>query len=76
VALGFQLANGTLVGPVDIFKDIAYDQARKTANKIAEYMRRHGPFEPHRLPEEDLEYTNLPKLQAKFKDRFSKIRAP
>ncbi|MDD5340596.1 MAG: fructose-1,6-bisphosphate aldolase/phosphatase [Candidatus ainarchaeum sp.] len=73
VALGFQLANGTLVGPVDIFKDIAYDHARKKANKIAEYMRRHGPFEPHRLPEEDLEYTNLPKLQQKFKDRFSKI---
>jgi fructose 1,6-bisphosphate aldolase/phosphatase len=73
VALGFQLANGTLVGPVDIFKDIAFDEARKKANKIAEYMRRHGPFEPHRLPEEDLEYTNLPKLQQKFKDRFSKI---
>ncbi|MDD5172506.1 MAG: fructose 1,6-bisphosphatase, partial [Candidatus ainarchaeum sp.] len=62
-----------LVGPVDIFKDVAYDRARMQANEIAEYMRRHGPFEPHRLPEEDLEYTNLPKLQEKFKARFSKI---
>ena len=25
------------------------------------------------FPEEDLEYTNLPKLQEKFKSRFSKI---
>jgi len=73
VALGFQLANGMLVGPVDMFKDVAYDYTRKKANKIAEYMRRHGPFEPHRLPEEDMEYTNLPKLQEKFKDRFTKI---
>jgi len=73
VALGFQLADGKLVGPFDIFADVAYDYTRQKANKIAEYMRRHGPFEPHRLPEEDLEYTNLPKLQEKFKDRFSKI---
>ncbi len=73
VALGFQLANGRLVGPVDMFKDVAFDYTRKKANKIAEYMRRHGPFEPHRLPEEDLEYTNLPKLQEKFRDRFKKL---
>ena len=52
---------------------VSLSAARKKANEIAEYMRRHGPFEPHRLPEEDLEYTNLPKLQQKFKDRFSKI---
>lgn len=73
VALGFQLSNGILVGPQDIFRDVSYDYARNKANKIAEYMRRHGPFEPHRLPEEDLEYTNLPKLQEKFKDRFKKV---
>jgi fructose 1,6-bisphosphate aldolase/phosphatase len=73
VALGFQLAEGKLVGPLDIFKDVSYDYTRNKANKVAEYMRRHGPFEPHRLPEEDMEYTNLPKLQEKFKGRFTKI---
>jgi fructose 1,6-bisphosphate aldolase/phosphatase len=73
VALGFQLAEGKLVGPLDIFKDHSYEHTRKQANEIAEYMRRHGPFEPHRLPEEDMEYTNLPKLQEKFKSRFQKI---
>ncbi len=74
VALGFQLANGILVGPpLDIFKDPSYDYTRQQANEIAEYMRRHGPFEPHRLPEEEMEYTNFPKLQQKFKDRFKKI---
>jgi len=73
VALGFQLAEGKLVGPVDIFKDVSYDMTRRQANEIAEYMRRHGPFEPHRLPEEDMEYTALPKLQERFKERFKKI---
>lgn len=73
VALGFQLANGRLVGPVDLFKDIAFDRARQTALKVADYMRRHGPFEPHRLPEADMEYTTLPKVMDKLKDRFEKI---
>ena len=36
-------------------------------------MRRHGPFEPHRLGEEDMEYTNLPKILEKFKNRFKNI---
>ena len=73
VALGFQLANGKLIGPVDMFKDKSYDEARRKANEIADYMRRHGPFEPHRLPAEDMEYTTLPKVLDKLKDRFKPI---
>ena len=33
-------------------------------------MRRHGAFEPHRLPPEELEYTTLPKVLEKLKDRW------
>jgi fructose 1,6-bisphosphate aldolase/phosphatase len=73
VALGFQLSEGKLVGPVDLFDDPAFDNARKMANEIADYMRRHGPFEPHRLPLEDMEYTTLPKVMEKLKNRFEKI---
>ncbi|MEM2200062.1 MAG: fructose 1,6-bisphosphatase, partial [Thermoplasmata archaeon] len=72
-ALGFQLSEGMLVGPVDLFDDPAFDNARKTANEIADYMRRHGPFEPHRLPLEEMEYTTLPKVMEKLKNRFEKI---
>jgi fructose 1,6-bisphosphate aldolase/phosphatase len=25
-----------------------------------DYLRRHGPFEPHRLPLDEMEYTTLP----------------
>lgn len=73
VALGFQCSNGKLHGPVDLFDDIAFDRARKTALKIADYMRRHGPFEPHRLPLGDMEYTTLPKVLKKFEGKFVDI---
>jgi fructose 1,6-bisphosphate aldolase/phosphatase len=70
VALGFQCNNGILGRCVDLFDDPAFDKARSTAQDIADYMRHHGPFEPHRLPQEDMEYTTLPKVMEKFKDKF------
>jgi len=73
VALGFQLANGKLIGPQDLFADVAFDQARRLANEIASYLRQLGPFEPHRLPLEDMEYTTLPEVMARIKHRFTKV---
>lgn len=73
IAAGFQLANGKIVGPVDMFDDPAFDYTRQKAMEIAEYMRRHGPFEPHRLPNEDMEYTTLPKVLEKLKERFEEV---
>ncbi len=73
IAAGFQISNGRLLGPVDLFKDVAFDRARRKAQEIADYMRRHGAFEPHRLPLEDMEYTTLPKVLDKLKDRFEKV---
>ncbi|MFQ6135987.1 MAG: fructose-1,6-bisphosphate aldolase/phosphatase [Candidatus Hydrothermarchaeales archaeon] len=73
VAAGFQVNNGDLIGPVDLFDDPAYDYTRKKAQVITEYMRRHGPFEPHRLPLEEMEYTTLPKVLKKLEDRFEKV---
>lgn len=71
VALGFQLNDGELLGPKDLFDDPAFDMTRKKAQNAAEYMRRHGPFQPHLLGEEDLEYTTLPEVLEKLDDRFS-----
>jgi fructose 1,6-bisphosphate aldolase/phosphatase len=70
IALGFQLNNGGLVGPRDMFADPSYDRAREQANKIADYMRRHGPFEPHRLGLKDMEYTTLPQVLDKLVARW------
>ncbi|MGB9867548.1 MAG: fructose-1,6-bisphosphate aldolase/phosphatase [Bacillota bacterium] len=71
VALGFQLSSGKLVGPVDFFADVAFDEARRLANQLASYLRRLGPFEPHRLPLDEMEYTTMPDVVKKLKDRFT-----
>ncbi len=73
VALGFQIARGMLGQPLDLFKDKAFDKARHKSLFIADYMRRHGPFEPHRLPSEDMEYTTLPEVLKKLEGRFLSI---
>ncbi|MEW6215851.1 MAG: fructose-1,6-bisphosphate aldolase/phosphatase [Nitrospirota bacterium] len=70
IAAGFQLCNGKLIGPRDLFDDPAFDRARSKANEIADYLRYHGPFEPHRLGLEDLEYTTMPELMKKLEGRF------
>ena len=73
ICLGFQLANGTLVGPRDMFNDESFNRARDKANQMADMMRAHGPFEPHRLPLESMEYTTMPEVMQKLGKRFKKL---
>ena len=70
VGLGFQLKNGQLIGGVDLFDDPSFDSTREKCNEIADYIRRHGPFEPSRLPLSEMEYTTLPGVLKKLQDRF------
>jgi fructose 1,6-bisphosphate aldolase/phosphatase len=70
IAAGFQVADGMLVGPRDLFDDPAFDEARRKTNEIANYIRKHGPFEPHRLGLETMEYTTMPGLMKKLAERF------
>lgn len=70
IALGFQVTDGELIGPVDLFDDLAFDYTRMKAMEIADYIRRHGPFMPHRLGPEEMEYTTLPQIREKLKARF------
>ncbi|RLE50545.1 MAG: fructose 1,6-bisphosphatase [Candidatus Methanomethylicota archaeon] len=72
VALGFQLRDGYLVGPADLFDDPVFDWSRRMAMEIADYLRRHGPFMPHRLGPDEMEYTTLPQVLEKLKNRFRK----
>lgn len=73
MALGFQVSNAKLIGPMDMFDDPSFDRSRALASEIAEYMRRHGPFEPHRLPADEMEYTTLPGVLKKLERRFEDI---
>jgi len=73
VGLGFQVSDAKLIGPTDLFADPAFDRTRETAGMVADYMRLHGPFMPHRLGPEEMEYTTLPEVLKKLKDRFKKV---
>ncbi|MBS1263984.1 MAG: Fructose-1,6-bisphosphate aldolase/phosphatase [Methanonatronarchaeales archaeon] len=70
VGLGFQLKDGKLVGSHDLFDDPAFDYTRERAMEAAEYMRRHGPFQPNLVGAEDLEYTTLPAVLERLEKRF------
>ena len=73
VGLGFNVKGGKLIGPSDLFSDVSFDRARMIANEIADYLRRHGPFMPHRLGPAEMEYTTLPEVLEKLKDRFKPV---
>jgi fructose 1,6-bisphosphate aldolase/phosphatase len=71
--LGFQVSNGVLIGPADMFDDPAFDRTRERCCEIADVLRAHGPFEPHRLSLEEMEYTTLPGVEKQLKDRWEPI---
>jgi len=73
ISAGFQLSEGHLVGPRDMFDDPGFNEARRLCNSIADHMRRHGPFEPHRLPMDAMEYTTLPEVMENLQDRWEKM---
>jgi len=70
IAAGYQVSEGRLVGPTDLFRDPAFDKARAMAQEMADILRRQGIFEPHRLPAEEMEYTTLPKILKRLEGRF------
>ena len=72
-AAGFQLADGKLIGPRDMFADQSFDNARQQAKDAADFMRAHGPFEPHRLPLDEMEYTTMPQVMKKLEGRFTDL---
>lgn len=73
VGMGFQLADGELVGPRDMLGNASFDRARQQALEIADYMRRMGPFEPGRLPAEAMEYTTMTQVAERLADRWQPI---
>lgn len=77
VAVGFQICNGRIAGDdngvpmmADLFDDPAFDMARRETVEMAGVLRRMGEFEPARLSAEAMEYTTLPQILEKLKERF------
>jgi fructose 1,6-bisphosphate aldolase/phosphatase len=70
VCLGFQIKEGKLGRSRDMFDDPSFDRARTQVNEVMDYLRRHGPFEPHRLALDEMEYTTMPEVAEQLKDRW------
>lgn len=73
VCAGFQVTDGELHGPRDMFDDPIFDATREKAAEITDYLRDHGPFEPHRLPLEEMEYTTLPQVADRLSDEWENV---
>ena len=56
-----------------MFDDPAFDRSRAIANEAMDYLRRHGPFEPHRLPLDEMEYTTMPSVVEQLGGRWTPI---
>jgi fructose 1,6-bisphosphate aldolase/phosphatase len=70
ICLGFQICNGELIGPADMFDDIGFDRVRARCSELADIVRDQGPFESHRLSLEDMEYTTHPGIEKLFRGRW------
>jgi len=58
---------------LDLFDDVAFDISRQRGMEMADYLRRHGPFQPHRLSDDQMEYTTLPKVLKNLTGRFEEL---
>jgi fructose 1,6-bisphosphate aldolase/phosphatase len=73
ICMGFQVCNGNLIGPVDMFDDVGFDRVRARCNELADLIRAQGPFEPHRLSLGEMEYTTLPGVEKEFRSRWEAL---
>ncbi|WAC04190.1 MAG: fructose-1,6-bisphosphate aldolase/phosphatase [Methanoregula sp.] len=73
LCFGFQVCNGKLIGPADMFDDPGFDRVRARCNELADVIRAQGPFEPHRLSLEEMEYTTLPSVEKELAKRWEPI---
>jgi fructose 1,6-bisphosphate aldolase/phosphatase len=73
ICFGFQVTNGMLIGPADMFDDPGFDRVRSRCNELADTIRAQGPFEPHRLPSGEMVYTALPAVEKKLETRWEPL---
>ncbi|HKZ63010.1 MAG TPA: fructose 1,6-bisphosphatase [Thermoplasmata archaeon] len=77
VALARICATRSRTRPSEIRRPVRRSRVRAARRQVAEpadYMRRHGPFEPHRLPMDEMEYTTMPELMEKHQGKWEDVR--
>jgi len=73
ICFGFQISNGELIGPADMFDDPGFDRVRTRCNELADVIRAQGPFEPYRLSLDEMEYTTLPEVEKELRARWEPV---
>lgn len=53
-----------------MFAEPSDNESRRETNRVADILRMRGPFEPHRLPIEQMEYTTLGRVMKKLEARW------
>jgi fructose 1,6-bisphosphate aldolase/phosphatase len=56
-----------------MFDDPGFDEARHLSNVLANHLRNQGPFEPHRLPMDEMEYTTMPQVMEHLQGRWEEL---
>ena len=57
--------------PLDkLFDDSGFGEARRQANLVYDYLRRHGPRGPHGLPLDETACTTMPAIARKLESRL------
>jgi fructose 1,6-bisphosphatase len=64
------------LGLCKMFADPSFDRAREECDRAMDYLRRHGPFEPHRLALDELESTTMPELERRIAHRWEPLAEP
>lgn len=69
-AVSFNLRNGKITGPVDLFANPFWDIVRQKAYQKAIYIREQGFSGPAMLEDSELEYGGITEKLDKLKDKF------
>jgi fructose 1,6-bisphosphate aldolase/phosphatase len=56
-----------------MFGDPGFDEARRRSNIVADHLRHHGSFEPHRLPMDEMEYSTMSQVMEKLEGRWEEL---
>jgi fructose 1,6-bisphosphate aldolase/phosphatase len=57
-----------------MFDDPGFDRVRARCNELADTIRAQGPFEPHRLSPDEMEYTTLPVVEKALENRWKLLK--
>ncbi len=69
MCLGYQIHEGKLIGPRDMFDDPSFDRARPQSNEIFDTTGGTVPSSHIAFRSNEMEYTTMPAVAERLRDR-------